>query len=60
VRPNFPVDFIIRDEYFGWCGDLPNPITILFIPRYYTIRERTTDKRRVNNNVAEKVKKIQV
>lgn len=32
VRPHFPGDLIVRDEYLGWCGDPPDPITYVSIP----------------------------
>lgn len=119
VRPPLPGDLVVRDEYLGWCGDPPNPIThfdyygitfdhlvpvsdpnpevlqiniieleatkgdyaeglnyaktylrlavepddyigrILAVPRCCTTRKGTTDRRRVNDGVAERVKKVQ-
>lgn len=119
VRPPLPGDLVVRDEYLGWCGDPPNPIThfdyygitfdhlvpvndpnpevlqiniieleakegdyaeglnyaktylrlavepddyigrILAVPRCCTTRKGTTDRRRINDGVAERVKKVQ-
>lgn len=53
VRPPLPGDLVVRDEYLGWCGDPPNPITYVFISNLDTAVNLYTEQKHCSHFSAE-------